>query len=198
MTMGGNGMGNMMMFSPSALVVWGAFEARAYNMQRDGWEFACERRWTERMNEVSVLIKHRDSYVCMEGVSDAEELMSRAHRGYSDNRPIIIRINRVLPNPDGVKFRAEVMPQYGRIDMRTEIAEWDTYDINDLGVFKPWGAGKQELLVDPASVSSLMDQIRKLQDPQLAEIRKRNRLRESRGGKAQDEQVVAQIIQLSA
>lgn len=70
--------------------------------------------------------------------------------------------------------------------------------ISSLGFFKKWEDEVEEIIVDQASVSELMDRIRKLQEPELAAIRERNRRREQRSANEVVERVSAQIISIAA
>ena len=54
----------------------------------------------------------------------------------------------------------------------------------------------EEIIVAPETVADLFERIKKLQSPELAAIRERNRTREYQQGQRQ-EQVVAQVITLA-
>lgn len=65
--------------------------------------------------------------------------------------------------------------------------------LSDFAVFAPMA---EEIIVEPATVAGLLDQIKQLQAPELAAIRERNRRADSRNFTAQ--RFHAQIVSLAA
>lgn len=85
--------------------------------------------------------------------------------------------------------------KFDRVDMMPSLSERPARSLLD--VFTPRAPDAEEIIVDPPTVASLLEQIRSLQEPELAEIRKRNRAREYRQGD-QREIVRAQILTFAA
>lgn len=77
-------------------------------------------------------------------------------------------------------------------DINTEVRPMDAFEIFAVPLVRT-----EEIIVEPASVMELMDQIKKLQAPELARIRERQR-QADRGDPIQQTRYHAQIISLAA
>lgn len=85
----------------------------------------------------------------------------------------------------------DAVPQFTEVKRRS---------IEDFGIFAPCLARTEEIIVEPATVASLLEQIKSLQAPDLATIRERNRQAERRGSTQpmQQQRFHAQIVSLAA
>jgi hypothetical protein len=191
----------MLLLSPGCDVYFAGLRGDTRAMQNNGWEFAIERE-VERWRYYRVIMKHPPSGMFMDGEVDIESMQRAATRHMQhDTRDCKPVINvRHAGNSGQTRIHAfNKMPDFDRIDMSPQLKavsyqEFD-YTINELSVFKPWAPNAQELIVDPNSVADLMNRIKSLQDPELAAIRKRNRVRDQRD--RPNEQILAQVIAIS-
>jgi hypothetical protein len=107
-------------------------------------------------------------------------------------------VNRVVHEKHTEMVMAQaVAPNFHRVSMHPSYAETATlrrFKLADL--FTPWAPEAQEIIVEPATVASLMEQIQRLQQPELADIRRRAYVK-GRDQPTQDT-MVAQIIAFSA
>jgi len=85
-------------------------------------------------------------------------------------------------------------------DAATQIAPAERKSIEDFGIFAPCLARTEEIIVEPATVAGLLEQIKSLQAPEMAAIRERNRQAERRGANApiQQQRFHAQIVSIAA
>jgi hypothetical protein len=88
--------------------------------------------------------------------------------------------------------------------MHPELIEAQTFTPWDWkSVFRPWAEDAQEIISTPDKIAHFMSEIQKLQEPELAAIRERNRLRAGREASevisnAMQETVRAQLISIVA
>lgn len=115
-----------------------------------------------------------------------------------DFRPMMaMDHNRRLPefvvsyaNSDFVSTAA-FFDSFEAIDAYPRVTMTPLESIKDFNLFAPAFTKANRIIVEPQTVSALLDQIKKLQAPQLAEIRKRNH--------ANDRQLLhAQIVSIAA
>ena len=88
---------------------------------------------------------------------------------------------------------------FKHVDVSPEAA-WPTQDLKYMeasALFPAWSRGqKEEIIVAPETVDDLMKKIRAMQEPELRQIRERNRLRDARKGTTEVRH--AQIISFAA
>ena len=83
--------------------------------------------------------------------------------------------------PDGKMFFDTFVPvieMYSAVDM-ADMRPITRTELMTTGLFKKW-VDPQEIIVRPEQVHELLAKITKLQEPELQQIRERNRLREYR------------------
>lgn len=174
-------------------------------MARHGWEFAFSGpSASEPFGKETMMMRHPQSAVHIVAMLARGNLWDAALR--SDVRPRglpIFEAHRILSN----KCLIETVPSlnFARVDASASwpeasvaMSRGERRQIESLGFFKKWEDEVEEIIVDQASVSELMDRIRKLQEPELAAIRERNRRREQRSANEVVERVSAQIISIAA
>lgn len=183
--------------SPEIEIRWMGMRSDSRTMQRCGWEFAVNRSIQQFDDRLDVIASHKDCGMRLYGSIPADLLMRSHYSGAFVGASI--RLN-------GMQFFSEkahvALPvanyspfDFMRVDMAPSITEKPAR--NPFDVFTPWAPDAEEIIVDPPTVAGLLEQIRSLQEPELAEIRKRNRAREYRQGD-QREVVRAQILTFAA
>lgn len=177
------------------------------SLQRAGWDFLAHESiesWSVRL-----MARHRGTGIVakLEAMDDFGRLLGHYGRGFSGM-------------PAERMFQPEAMPQGFRavwvasekyvtimedlngfhpVDMRPQVIELRAggKPLTEFNLFRSLVPEVREIIVDPTDVQHCLDLILKLQAPQLAEVRKRNRQREA-GEASAASLVQAQIITLAA
>ncbi len=188
-----------LLLSPPIPVEWAGFTSDTRRMQACGWEWAVESdtyRYTTR-----ILARHRSLGAMLHGELRDDDIRSRAmvyqrdkyagFRGppvHLDGLNLEHRVTFISMDPTQM-LRVDMNPEYTTIQEQ----RWNG-DAIDL--FRKWAPQSEEIIVAPETVADLFERIKKMQSPELAEIRERNRKRDIR--EQRSENVVAQIITLAA
>lgn len=152
-------------------VVWAGFRSNTYALQQAGWEIAAEEDFVE--GRIRLMLRHQD--MNLYAMSEHRNFnFFQAAREYV--RPPVFHVINAAP-------RIEVMrtmlsePSFKQIDAMPQYAT-RVDSIEDMGIFATPLARTEEIIVEPADVYALLEQIRTMQAPEQAEIRKRERRRD--------------------
>lgn len=162
--------------SPPCRVFFAGMEGDTYSMSRAGWEFAVHEE--PYYGRIRLIINHQQSG--LQGMGECRESFLAVEWRHRGGELPIFFINQMATNlrVSGPQVRM-AMASYRIADMTPSIAMIEDYALADLPLFaeraKP---PTEELIVDPATVSELLEQIRKQQAPIQQEIRERTRRRE--------------------
>lgn len=191
--------------SPECIVRVLGLESTTWTMARYGWEFAFHGPAAfESFGPETMMMRHPKSSICIVARLVRGSLREAAF--HSDVRPLerpVFEAYKLLDD----KCIVETVPSldFTRVDVSegwpqasVAMSRGEMRAISSLGFFKKWEDEVEEIIVDQASVSELMDRIRKLQEPELTAIRERNRRREQRSANEVVERVSAQIISIAA
>jgi len=167
-------------------------------MHCDGWEFAVERVCNGGFDLVNVVAKHRASLMCLVMTGRFREL-ERAASGLMFDQPTLGVVRFSASDQRLVQVGFD-MAQLRRVSMEPDYSEVrvESKSLRDIGVFRPWVPGGEEIIVEPKTVAGLLEEIRSLQQPELAEVRRSNAMRDARERVAGGEKTVAQIIAFAA
>jgi hypothetical protein len=165
-------------------------------MEAQGWEFYLEME-SHLSERFTMTMRHRPSGL----VAIAQGLLDDFKRAaFYDSRcgPPEFVVNRVVHEKHTELVMASALvPNFDRVSMHPSFADTATlrrFKLSDL--FTPWAPEAQEIIVEPATVASLMEQIQRLQQPELADIRRRAYVK-GRDQPTKDT-MVAQIIAFAA
>lgn len=189
-----------MLKSPACKVRFAGWESTTGRLQQAGWQLAVEHSWNN--DRVRLAMRYRDGGMRM--IAEAQhytrpmtkDALSFYNGMERDSLPIFevihvaqdIHIARV--QLDSFDFHAiDARPQLHTV---TDFKSMDAFEIFAAPLVRT-----EEIIVEPASVASLMEQIKQLQAPELAAIRERQR-RADRGDPMQQTKYHAQIISLAA
>lgn len=168
------------MRSPQCEVHWAGFVGNTTRMQRNGWEFATEHHW-HGDHPPMLVFRHRGAgWMGMARCANPHSLIMASSldgRYHSDNEPPIFEA-AVMKTDDKIVFAPAIRTDWSkfeRIDMEPEIEMAARFHPRQ--IFRPWKE-PQEIIVAPESVHELLERIKKMQSPELAEVRARNRRRE--------------------
>lgn len=171
-----------------AVVEFAGFSSDTFTLQRNGWKIAVEELWHDESS--TIVIKHEAAGVV--GYGRCRDFRSRLRHarestiGYysfaeAEPPPITYTIERLS---QGLIVRGENIVSgfagMGLIDATPSCIMLDEFDLFNLPAFKSAIAQptKEDLIVDPADVSAMLEMIRNQQAPIQAEIRERARRRE--------------------
>lgn len=185
--------GGPALLSPRARVIWDAFESNTSLMQRCGWEFAVDTSPHSFSSMLDVIARHRQTGLVMR-MSGSRLEFDCAVCGDG-------RLGAMVPTLKVTGFNHEQRVEIWQIDIQSFMqADMTPYAVHRAdhktfavaGLFTPWSQESKEIIVEPKTVQSLLEEIKRMQEPELAEIRRRNRQR------AKQEEVVAQVIAFAA
>lgn len=181
---------NPRLLSPVCDVVWAGWRTTTPDLQRAGWQLALETDGYDFTTRL--LIQHRD--LRMRGLSNPTRLDS--FRQYQ-SRPVFhmqymaseMRVELRESSFSFIEFDAK--PQYTNEQIRV---------LDVASLFATPLVRTEEIIVDPQDVSTMLEQIRKMQAPEMAEIRKREQRRDRRDevNPGQREVFHAQILSFAA
>lgn len=185
--------------SPDIQLEWAGWRTSSRALQAHGWEFVINKMLLERYDTFEFLLRNRycrmsarmrvPFELAMRRATSWREVVEDASRW----RPV--QIERIVTEDRHMLFEREVAPAaWARVDMEPIVVDMATVPLSHTNLFRPWAPEAQEIIAEPATVMSLLEQIKSLQAPELAEIRKRRRI----NGEPTGEQVSAQIITLAA
>lgn len=180
------------------VVQFAGFVSDTYQLQRHGWQIAAREDYYS--DKIALLMLHPESGLKM--LTESLDLRFAAYQGMA------LRFNVIRAGTD-LKFTQQVPvdlgpldgPQFRQIDAKPQfISNFEPRSIEDFGIFAAQLVRTEEILIEPQSVAECMEYIKKLQAPELAAIRERNRKRD----RERDEEPVlrqnfhAQILTLAA
>lgn len=158
--------------SRPAEVLWAGFRSTTSRLQQAGWEIAAEESIADL--RIRLLLRNRDMRLYAL-TSDLEFDYHRQHEQY--DRPLVFNV--VCASPE---FRIRELPtmtsfaDFHQIDAMPQITEQKIKSIEDFRIFATPLVRTEEIIVEPQDVSAMLEQIRKMQAPEQARIRAKERL----------------------
>lgn len=192
------GVRDPLLLSPPIPVEWAGFTSDTRRMQVSGWEFRVDAH-PHRFERV-VIAKHRLFNTVLHAMLQDSDLERRAmvygpsgFQGF--NGPPLVFQRAAHPESFHLSLAGSA-PEFVAVDMMPLRADLNQWTGRAIDLFRPWAPNSEEIIVEPETVADLFEKIKKLQTPELAAIRERNRTRDY--CEQRQEQVVAQIITLAA
>lgn len=191
--MAGTMFGDERVLSRPMRVVWDGWETTTTQLQQRGWELTAEQDFRYR----AIRLAMRNRTQRMYGVTDLlpYDFFDQGFvRGYGAQPvfQVVYMASEIVANVpvDFSKFAAiDAMPQFVNSERKS---------IEDFGIFATPLVRTEEIIVEPQTVASLLEQIKKLQVPEQAAIRQRNRARDVGESPRPREQFHAQILSIAA
>lgn len=167
---------------PDVKIEWQGFSGRAAVMQRYGWEFQ-EMRDVDRhfTGEQKIVMRHRAGGWCGYATCPERDLMrafSACGRYATPEISPTFVVQRMAANADKMLIHAGPGVRHYPLDFQPRFHEEAIRHFTLAEIFKP--EEPEEIIVEPATVMSLLEQIKQMQAPDLARIREENRKRDSR------------------
>lgn len=172
-------------------VVFAGFESTTTRLQQEGWQLSAEQDWHGDAIRLALYFAPCDLKML------SQPTQHRFHGAQDRYAPmeLTFRINHVSANLlvrlDETRF------DFQPIDAMPTFVDTPYKKLEDFGIFASPLVRTEEIVIEPESVAECMEWIRKLQAPQLQEIRARNLQRERRDAINQ-QNFHAQIITLAA
>jgi hypothetical protein len=189
---------DQMLKSRPCKVIFAGWESTTTRLQQSGWSLAVEHSWANDRVRLAMRFRDGGMYMLAEARHYAQPLHYAAdvYQEGGLKMPVFQVIHvahdiTVSIIADTFKFEpVDARPQMHTIN--TTSRPMDAFEIFAVPLVKT-----EEVIVDPATVSDLMERIKQLQAPELATIRERQR-RAERGEPLQQTRYHAQIISLAA
>jgi hypothetical protein len=184
------------MLSRPCRVLFDGWETTTAKLQSCGWRLAAEQQFYD--GRMRLAMHHDASGLYMVSEVVEYDFMRMDPRSVHANFGTPTFVVRQVVGRE-VNFHVTELPTFMAIDARPQFVERQVRRIEDLGFFATPLVETEELIVEPATVQGLLDQIRTLQSPELAAIRARNKRRE--GEEARNftgRKYHAQIVSLAA
>jgi hypothetical protein len=176
--------------SRPAEVFFMGFRSDTLTLQQCGWELAVEQEY--HFNQMRLLMRHRD--LDLYAISDNIGFNYRqaAAQGMYSDQPLIFNVRGCAHKFMEIIGKPMTISKFNQIDAMPQIVEHNIKHIDDFGIFATPLARTEELIVEPQTVSEMLEQIRKMQAPEQARIRRDSNSREP----SQRQRFHAQIISL--
>lgn len=185
------------LISQSYEVHFAGWKSTTARLQQEGWRLSAEQSHMNNSVRLALWFEPCNTYAVTEYVpygffhDDGRYSMMR------DRPPPVFRVARFAS--DFIAQVCDGFKDFEAIDARPQMHEIRNESIKDFNMFAAPLVRTEEIIVEPETVADLMSKIRRLQGPELAAIRERNRLAAARGDYTQDRQKFhAQILSIAA
>lgn len=189
--------------SPPCRVLFAGWETTTTKLQQAGWQLAAEQVMYD--HRVRIAMRHAPSglYMVSESVDYgfAPRYTDRFQSFGTDPWAAPTFVVRHVGSNITVQI-VDNLANFSPIDAAPQLVCAEVKGIEKFNLFATPLTRTEEIIVEPETVSELMEKIRALQAPELAAIRQRNRMREGRseGSRAPiaQQQFHAQILSIAA
>lgn len=183
-----------MVYSHPHRVHFAGWETTTYALQRAGWKLSAMQDPHMGRLQLAMRLESADLYMVSEvlGVN-----FMHFHHDYLRDRELDFVVRKVVGR-DIVPVAGVDFSRYQPIDAEPVYEMRRPKSIKDFNIFAVPLARTEQIIVEPQSVQECLDLIRKMQAPELAEIRERNRRRDAMQEPAPQQVFHAQILSLAA
>lgn len=182
------------LLSEPATVHWAGFRSDTLTLQKQGWQIAVDEDVAS--GRVRLLLKH--SGLKLHALTHETEFMYRDRMYGSYNRPPEFHVvaaaetfrTQHIGNIDFAKFR--------EIDATPQYIDSEIKSLEDFRIFAPRASEtitKEDIIVEPETVQSMLERIREMQEPEQARLREKQRRALAAGEEVRH--VHAQVISLA-
>jgi len=180
------------LLSRPAEVHFAGFRSDTFTLQQNGWSLAMEQNILNGV--MRLMLHHRDAELYMVA-ADVRHDFLRPMFSYGE-RPLVFQIVTVARSLQSYRVAMD-FSKFSAIDATPTMRVEEPKRIEDFAIFAAPLVRTEEIIVEPQSVAECLDLIKRLQAPNLAEIRERNRQRE-RLEPSNQTRFHAQILSLAA
>lgn len=155
-------------------VHFAGFKSTTHALQRAGWRLAANEDFVR--GTVQLLARHEAAQLYLVADDVLHNYMARGRLGVREALPVFV-VRQVARALECVRVSLD-FAAFGPVDAEPRWEEFKPRRIEDFALFGAPLVKTEEIIIEPQSVQECLDIIRKLQAPELAEIRKRNAQRE--------------------
>lgn len=171
-------------------VMFAGWESTTTRLQQAGWSLSVEQNFREESIRLAMRFEPCRLYM----MAESQRFGFYRHAEYRDQLPVFDI--RYCATEITVQM-IDDLSMFRPIDAQPQFTNAERRSIEDFGIFATPLARTEEIIVEPETVTKLLEKIKKLQAPELAAIRERNRVRERTQPMAR-QQFHAQILSLAA
>lgn len=166
------------------------FVSTTARLQQAGWQLSVSQ--DNYRGTLQLALKNKD----FGGYMIADEVRYSGFRTMDPHEELRFVVRRV--NADVLIHSCSIdFSQFSPIDAMPQICTTERKSIKDFNIFAPALVRTEEIIIEPQSVAECLDLIRKMQAPDLAALRERNRKRDL-SEPMQQQNFHAQILSLAA
>lgn len=159
-------------------VWWSGFRSTTVQLQQAGWEIAAEE--DVYGGRIRLLMRHQD----MRLYAITNESEWNYFDRQTEGRMLVFQVVHAAPRME-VRVTQEIgagLANFRQIDAMPQFVDSVIQRPEDMKIFVTPLVRTEELIVEPQTVAAMLEQIRKMQAPEQARIRHKERLAASREG----------------
>lgn len=182
--------------SPILPVEFAGFRSDTYTLGRYGWKIAIEQDMRE-FEHLFVIAAHHGLGVSLAGKTNFPPLFMQDIRREAPSQRPPIQLEKVSVKPGREIMLPGRPPNMQWVDTRPRLEELELRELHELPLFATLDApAGEQLIVDPLTVSEMLDRIREMQSPEMRAIRERENRRARED--VQKQMIHAQVVSLVA
>lgn len=167
-------------------VYFAGFESTTFKLQNHGWQLSANEDYYGQRAQLAMRYEPAGLYM----IADSVE---HTYGHYYTERPLEFVISKVVGRDIIISSYDISFESFKPIDATPRMVERKESSISDFNIFATPLVRTEEIIIDPKSVSECLELIRKMQAPDLEQIRERNRAREVMA----DQKFHAQILSVA-
>ncbi len=151
-------------------VRWAGWESDTYRLGRCGWDVAMEENFAH--DELHVLLHHRQFRIS--GLGTCRDYRNLIYGRDACKRPMHPIEIQTMATEGQFRVMGDVMPlsDYRWRDTMPSHIICEDFELHTLPLFAELAKPRaEELIVEPADVSAMLEQIKRMQSPRMQEIR---------------------------
>lgn len=150
------------------------FRGTTYDLQRAGWRLAVHEDF--HRCTIQLMARHEGAQLYLVADEARHNYKMRSTPGVREDLPVFV-VRQVARALEMLRVSFD-LASFGPVDAEPRWEEFKPRRIEDFALFGAPLVKTEEIIIEPQSVQECLDIIRRLQAPELAEIRKRNAQRE--------------------
>jgi hypothetical protein len=174
-------------------VVFAGWVTTTTALQQAGWSLSAEQSIRER--RINLAMEFEPARLQM--MAEAQDFDFMRHQQDSAERPLVFRVDMCVGSQINIHTSSQMIG-WGAIDAQPQFTTATVRSLDDYGIFAKPMSRTEEIIVEPATVLALMEQIKSLQAPELADIAAKNRRARDRHEPIRRQNFHAQIVSLAA
>lgn len=156
--------------SPACDVFFQGFSSTLHRLQNCGWVVAVSE--DPYRNRLHIMLNHKAAQVTMEGSCERPDAFRDRYES-GRQQPMEVHIHKC--SPKFISMAECSLDSYSIVDARPRFISMGDTDSDRL--FASAVPKVEEILIEPQSVAECLELIRKMQVPEMVEVRKRNEAR---------------------